>query len=106
MEFAKNSAFYRSFDYLIYILNAAKMLGETKKNPDMADSDITPDYFVDEICIVGDVEEVKAKLHKLYDDVGGFGTLLALSHDWDDEERWRRSYELLAREVVPDLPNL
>ena len=40
-----------------------------------------------------------------HDDVGGFGTLLALAHDWDDEERWRRSYELLAREVVPALPS-
>ncbi len=105
MEFAKNSVFARSFDYLIYILSSFNMLGETKKDPDMADADVTPEYFIEEVCVVGSVETVTAKLQQLYDDVGGFGTLLALAHDWDDEERWRRSYELLAREVVPALPS-
>ena len=103
-EFARNSVFARSFDYLIYILKSA--IDEVKIDPDMPDSDVTPGYFLDEICIVGDVEEVKRQLNELWDTVGGFGTLLALAHDWDDRERWRRSYELLAKEVVPSMPSL
>ena len=106
VKFAKSSVFSRSFDYLIHILDGANILDEVKKDPAMANSDITPDYFIDEICVVGDVAEVTAQLEKLWDDVGGFGTLLALAHDWDDEVRWRRSYELLANEVVPNLPSL
>ncbi len=103
-DFAKNSVFARSFDYLIRILTSAKMLDVVKCDPDMSDADVTPDYFVDQICIVGDVEEVKRQLHELWDEVGGFGTLLSIAHDWDDREKWIRSTELLAREVVPTLP--
>ena len=105
-EFALNSVFARSFDYLIYILNSACMLPEVKRDPDMADADVTAEYFIDQICIVGDVEEVQRQLLELWDEVGGFGTLLAMGHDWDDREKWIRSYELLANEVMPAMPSL
>jgi hypothetical protein len=39
----------------------------------------------------------------LYDDVGGFGTLLAIAHDWPDPAVWDRSMTLLAQEVMPRL---
>jgi len=46
------------------------------------------------------------KLSQVYEQTGGFGTLLMISHDWDDREAWRGSMRLLAEQVVPALPTL
>jgi limonene 1,2-monooxygenase len=58
------------------------------------------------LCIIGDAAECIRQLHELWEQSGGFGTLLMIAHDWDDKERWRSSTERLAREVVPALPSL
>ena len=58
---------------------------------------------MDNLWIVGDVEEVTAKLQTLYDDVGGFGTLLVIGHEWLPGDGWHRSMQLLAERVVPKL---
>ncbi len=69
----------------------------------MSDADVTLEYLCDNIWIVGDVETVTSKLSRLYDDVGGFGMLLAIGHEWLPREEWVRSMTLLATEVVPRL---
>ena len=53
-----------------------------------------------------DSEHVTQELLKLWDRTGGFGTLLMIAHDWDDKEKWVRSMERLAHEVLPALPEL
>jgi alkanesulfonate monooxygenase SsuD/methylene tetrahydromethanopterin reductase-like flavin-dependent oxidoreductase (luciferase family) len=88
-------------DYFIPLLTKTKMIGLAKQDPAMADSDITLDYLCDNIWIVGDVETVTHKLQKLYDDVGGFGTLLVIGHEWQPRDKWSRSMALLANEVLP-----
>jgi alkanesulfonate monooxygenase SsuD/methylene tetrahydromethanopterin reductase-like flavin-dependent oxidoreductase (luciferase family) len=62
--------------------------------------------MVENVWIVGDADEVTAKLRKLYDDVGGFGTLLAMGHEWTPTGQWERSMARLASEVVPRLPDV
>ena len=62
------------------------------------------EYLIDNIAIVGNVDTVTEKLHVLYDDVGGFGTVLQIAHDWDDKAKMRASMERLAKEVIPRLP--
>jgi alkanesulfonate monooxygenase SsuD/methylene tetrahydromethanopterin reductase-like flavin-dependent oxidoreductase (luciferase family) len=69
----------------------------------MSDADCNLDYFLDEVVIAGDSSRVTQMLRELRDEVGGFGTLILVAHDWDDKESWIRSVELLAREVVPAL---
>jgi limonene 1,2-monooxygenase len=56
------------------------------------------------IAIVGGVDTVTRKLQELYDSTGGFGTVLMIGHDWDDKTKMRRSMELMATEVIPQLP--
>ena len=90
-------------DYFLKNLRRNKMLIAPKVDPDMADDDVTPEYLVDNLWIVGDVEEVTDKLQKLYDDVGGFGTLLVIGHEWLPGDGWHRSMQLLAERVVPNL---
>jgi limonene 1,2-monooxygenase len=70
----------------------------------MPDEAVTPEYCLQELAIVGDAANVTERLQALYDDAGGFGTLMMIAHDWDDEGVWRASMERLARDVVPRLP--
>ena len=72
----------------------------------MPDSDITLEYLVDNIWIVGSPDDVTAKIRALYDQVGGFGVLLAMGHEWSPKDRWINSMELLANEVLPKLSDL
>ena len=77
-----------------------------KSDPDMADSEITLEYLVDNIWIVGSPDDVEAKIRALYEEVGGFGVLLAMGHEWSPKDPWVNSMELLANEVLPRLSDL
>jgi alkanesulfonate monooxygenase SsuD/methylene tetrahydromethanopterin reductase-like flavin-dependent oxidoreductase (luciferase family) len=74
-----------------------------KVDPEMPDRDVTLDYLCDNIWIVGSPETVARKLTKLSEDVGGFGTLLVIAHEWTPRGAWERSMRLLAKDVVPRL---
>lgn len=74
-----------------------------KRDPQQPDGDCTLDYFLKEVVIAGDPGHVTARLLELRERAGPFGTLVLTAHDWDDRERWLRSLQLFAREVVPAL---
>lgn len=94
-------------DYWIPLLGNGNALEGLKIDPDMATEDITPEYMLENVWIVGDPDECAARLRKLHEDVGGFGTLLALCHDWGDlTPKWHRSLELLSKQVMPALSDL
>ena len=88
------------------LLKKTNMLIACKADPQMPDSEVTLEYLCEHIWIVGDPDEVTSKIRKLHEDVGGFGTLLVIGHEWQPRERWLRSMELLAREVMPRLQDL
>ena len=81
-------------------------LQQLKIDPNMPDRDVTPEYLVDNIWIVGGPDEVEAKLRKLHHDVGGFGVLVTTGHEWKPKEVWRNSHEMIAKEIVPRLSDL
>mgnify|MGYP001491477161 FL=1 len=93
-------------DYFLKLLPRVKMLDLVKVNPDMPDSEITLEYLLDNIWIVGDPQEVAVRIRQLHTEVGGFGVLLAMGHEWQPKDRWQRSMELLAKEVMPQLTDL
>jgi len=74
-----------------------------KRTPEMPDAECNLDYFLDEVVIAGNPEEVTRQLLDFREKVGPFGTLVLVAHDWDDKPRWTRSLERFAREVVPAL---
>jgi alkanesulfonate monooxygenase SsuD/methylene tetrahydromethanopterin reductase-like flavin-dependent oxidoreductase (luciferase family) len=50
---------------------------------------------------------VAEKLERVYDEVGGFGTLLVFCFDYADQpEAWHTSLGLLAKEVLPKVKHL
>ena len=88
-------------DYFFRLLPKVGMLRLLKNDQDMADSDVTMDYLVDNVFIVGSVDEVAQKLNDLRGELGPFGTLLAMGHDWEPYEAWHQSMALLKNEVLP-----
>lgn len=77
----------RDFEqYFQRLTGRMKLLGLYKEDPDMPDSEVTAEYLVDNIWLVGSPADVAEKLRKLYHDVGGFGVLLAMGHEWQPRQ--------------------
>ncbi|MFQ6027582.1 MAG: LLM class flavin-dependent oxidoreductase [Dehalococcoidia bacterium] len=77
-----------------------------KLDPDMPDESVDVDYMMENVWIVGDPQECADKIRKLYQDVGGFGSLLAITQDPDDHSLMQRSVRLLMQEVAPRVKDL
>ncbi len=97
----------RDFEqYWLKLMPWSQSLDRMKIDPDMPDSDVTAEYLMDALWIVGSPDEVADKLRRLYEDVGGFGVLLAMGHEWQPKEKWVNSMTLLKQEVMPRLADL
>ncbi len=106
-EIALNSPITRDYvEYNLPLMGKFQFLKLFKEDPDMPDAAITPEYLVDNIWIVGTVDEVEEKIRALYKHVGGFGVLLTMAHEWTPRDKWERSVSLLAKEVMPRLTDL
>ena len=102
-----NGIMARDFnEYFLNVIRYSKLLDLFKHDPNMPDSDVTVEWLADNILIVGSPDDVAEKIRKLYNDVGGFGVLLAVGHEWQPKDKWLRSHELLMSEVMPKLSDL
>jgi limonene 1,2-monooxygenase len=52
-------------------------------------------------AVIGTPDDVIAQIERLAAQSGGFGAFLTMGHEWADTAATRRSYELLARYVMP-----
>ena len=103
-DFCLNSAFGRSFAYMIELMRSANVLHLAKHDPGVPDDDVDVRYVLKNVCIIGDKKSCKEQLDELWEVTGGFGTLLMIKHDFDDKPAWQRCMELLADEIVPAMP--
>ncbi|MBM3944162.1 MAG: LLM class flavin-dependent oxidoreductase [SAR202 cluster bacterium] len=94
------------FGYVYPVLRKYNYLKIVKLDPDMPDEDVTVEYMVDNIWLVGSPDDVAAKIRKLYGHVGGFGSVLAMHHEWEPRDAWVQSMTLLAKQVIPSLSDL
>jgi limonene 1,2-monooxygenase len=53
--------------------------------------------------IIGTPDDALAGIQRLQDLSGGFGCLLGLAHEWADRTKTLRSFELMARYVMPQV---
>lgn len=91
-------------EYWLPLFKELRAVSVFKQNASMADEDVTPEYMAETSWLVGSPETVAQKLQNLYDDVGGFGTLLVTVYDYADApDAWRESMRLLIQEVLPRL---
>ena len=94
-------------EYFLPLLASFQFTEYLKHQPDVPDSDVTPEYCARHNWLVGSPATVIDKLHAIYEEVGGFGTLLLFCFDYaDNPSAWRHSIELLAREVMPKFKSL
>ncbi len=99
-----NGVISRDFeDYFLRMLPKYSSLEVLKKDPNMPDSDIDINYLMDNIFIYGTPSEVLEQIEELKHTVGGFGTLLAMGHEWNNEEFWKSSMTLLKNEIIPKI---
>jgi alkanesulfonate monooxygenase SsuD/methylene tetrahydromethanopterin reductase-like flavin-dependent oxidoreductase (luciferase family) len=94
-------------EYFLPLLSSFQFLEFLKHKPDVPDSDVTPEYCAKHNWLVGSPSTVANRLHEIYEQVGGFGTLLLFCFDYTDNPKaWRHSMELLAKEVMPKFKGL
>jgi limonene 1,2-monooxygenase len=70
----------------------------------------SPDQAVDETAfvpgaatVIGTPDDLIASIRSLLELTGGFGTLVGFVHDWANRENTRRSWDMVARYVIPEL---
>ena len=70
----------------------------------------TPDEAVDltsfadgATSVIGTPDDLVARLRELYELTGGFGTVIGFVHDWANRENTLKSWDLVARYVVPEV---
>jgi limonene 1,2-monooxygenase len=93
----------KSYDYLL-----ANGLGPLMKLDEaMDDAELTMDWMIENCYwLVGSPDDVIERAKQLYDQLGGFGTLVINSRDWATTDRMSRSLELFARYVIPALEGI
>lgn len=88
-------------EYFLKMLPKYSSLEVLKKDPNMPDSDVDIKYLMNNIFIYGTPSDVLEKIQELNYSVGGFGTLLAMGHEWNNESFWKNSMILLKKEILP-----
>ncbi|MFQ6027362.1 MAG: LLM class flavin-dependent oxidoreductase [Dehalococcoidia bacterium] len=102
-----NHGMARTFnEYFFPLFRKMGLMDLMKPDETVSDDDITVDYLMDNRWVIGDPDHCLRKIREVYDAVGGFGTLLQLTQDWDPPEVGWKSLELFAKHVAPELRNL
>jgi alkanesulfonate monooxygenase SsuD/methylene tetrahydromethanopterin reductase-like flavin-dependent oxidoreductase (luciferase family) len=74
-----------------------------KTHKDQPDEEITLDYVLDKLVITGTPGSVAEQVLALREETGDFGELVYAGLDWADEGLGRRSMELMAEKVMPEV---
>ena len=57
-------------------------------------------------AVIGTPDDLVAALRRMQELTGGFGTVIGFAHDWASRENTLRSWDLVARYVVPEVNGL
>jgi alkanesulfonate monooxygenase SsuD/methylene tetrahydromethanopterin reductase-like flavin-dependent oxidoreductase (luciferase family) len=101
--FGPRSPYRFYYQQLGYKLVRAGRANLFKTDPALPDSVVTTDAIVDQLVVAGTVNQVVEELLEFREEIGDFGTLLYCGIDWVDPTLARRSMELMAEEVMPQV---
>jgi len=94
-------------EYFLPLLTNVGVIQFLKHDEAVADSDVTPEYCAHHNWLIGSPATVVEKIERMYDEVGGFGSLLLFCFDYSDNpQAWHNSMRLLAEEVMPRVAHL
>ena len=87
-----------SNDYLVGTLAAGQ--GAIYKTPEEAVEATA--WGEHAINVIGTPDDLVARIRELQELTGGFGAIIGFVHDWANREDMLRSYDLIARYVIPE----
>ncbi len=94
-------------EYFLPLLENFGFKEYLKHHPDVPDSDVTVEYCARHNWLIGSPRTVAEKIEKVYEEVGGFGQILAFGFDYaDNPQAWHNSLRLIAQEVAPRVAHL
>ena len=94
-------------EYFLPLLTNVGVIQFLKHDPEVPDSDVTPEYCARRNWLIGSPATVVEKIERMYAEVGGFGSILLFCFDYrGNPEAWHESMRLLAREVMPKVAHL
>jgi len=94
-------------EYFLPLLTDVGVIQFLKHDENVADSDVTPEYCATHNWLIGSPATVVEKIERMYEEVGGFGSLLLFCFDYSENPgAWRDSMRLLAEEVMPKVAHL
>ena len=91
------------YKYMIELFKRAGFTVILKPDEQMSDDELTSAWAIDNFVIAGSPQTVANKILAFRDEVGPFGTIVMVAHDWDDPAIHRRSMQLMAEQVMPRL---
>lgn len=95
---------YRYYwDLLLRKMLISKRHAIFKTHPQQDDRELTVDYMVEKLVICGNPEQVAEKILALREEAGDFGEIVYAGMDWVDPALARRSMELMAEKVMPQV---
>ena len=98
---------YREYLIPLWSQQPDPRIRSMKHDENLPDEAVTVDYLVDNHWLVGSPKTVAEKIRAMYEESGGFGTLLAMVVDHKDQnEAWQKSMRLFSDEVLPQLSDL
>jgi alkanesulfonate monooxygenase SsuD/methylene tetrahydromethanopterin reductase-like flavin-dependent oxidoreductase (luciferase family) len=84
-------------------LAKAGALNVMRDFPGQPDAELSTRRCLERLVFAGTAKTVAEQILEFRDEVGAFGTLLYTGHDWADPALARRSMELTANEVLPNI---
>lgn len=102
-EWSLGSAMGRAYkEYTLPLFDSFGMISNFKHRSDVLDEEVNIEYLARNAWIVGSPDTVAKKLDAVYEQLGGFGTLLVTGFDYSEHpDVWKKSMRLLKEEVVP-----
>jgi len=95
---------YRYYwDLLLRKMLISKRHAIFKTRPDQDDRELTIDYMVDKLVICGTPDRVAEQILALREETGDFGEIVYAGMDWVDPALAKRSMELMAEKVMPQV---
>jgi alkanesulfonate monooxygenase SsuD/methylene tetrahydromethanopterin reductase-like flavin-dependent oxidoreductase (luciferase family) len=91
-------------EYMIPGILRRGLSGFVKADPSHSDDMIDTEYLARNVWLVGSPETVAKKAIALYEETGGFGSLLGMCFDFiDDMDAWLTNLDLMKNKVMPVL---
>ena len=99
---AKDGLFRHNNEYSTAVLNPID--GKIFKTPDEA-IDSTA-FSKDSTAVIGTPDDLIHKIQEMIEITGGFGAVIGFAHDWANRENTKKSWDLVARYVIPAINSM